>query len=260
MFNILLSIFFLVQAGIPALHSIGTGEGDVLPFIRPLDFITPALHLPDEFFLVPADLHGLGHIVHQPELPALALCGDPVLPAAHALTAFFIGRQDRQAMLPAQFIADGTELLQSVGILPQLPAVYETDGVDHKMGVDVFGIAVGGYLHLMSGPGLHGELSGDGMGLLVGDILPGREGLDILIEVDAVQLAVGILGGEELRDGIQSITTDAADIPLSSDMIHSLTFLQAVPHDTDHGTGMLPGFLDVSYGRHCPPPMRRSAS
>ena len=153
-------------------------------------------------------------------------------------------------MLPAQLIADGTELLQRAGILPQLPSIHEADGVDNKMGVDVFGIAVGGHLHLMSGPGFHGELSGDGVGLLIGDILPGREGLDILIEVDAVQLAVGILGGEELRDGVQSVTADAADIPLPGQLIHGLALLQAVPHDTDHGTGMLPGFLDVSYGRH----------
>ena len=250
MFDILLSVFFLVQARIPALHSIGTGEGDVLPFIRPLDFIAPAFHLPDEFFLVPADLHGLGHIVHQSELPTLALCGDPVLPAAHPLAAFFIGRQDGQAMLPAQFVTDGTELLQRVGILPQLSAIHKTDRVDHKMGVDVFGIAVGGHLHLMSGPGFHGELSGNVVRLLIGDVLPGREGLDILIEVDAVQFAVGILGGEELRDGIQSVAANAADIPLSGDLIHSLAFLQAVPHDTDHGTGMLPGFLDVGYCRH----------
>ena len=111
MFNMLLPIFFLVQATVPALHSIGTGEGDVLPLIRPLDFITPALHLPDEFFLVPADLHGLGHIVHQPELPTLALGGDSVFPAAHPLATFFVGWQDGHAMLPAQFIADGTELL-----------------------------------------------------------------------------------------------------------------------------------------------------
>ena len=153
-------------------------------------------------------------------------------------------------MLPAQFIADGTELLQSTGILPQLSAIHEADGVDHKMGVDMFGIAVGGHLHLMSGPGFHGELSGNVVRLLIGDILPGREGLDILIEVDAVQFAVGILGGKELRDGIHSVTADAAHIPLPSDLIHSLTFLQAVPHDTDHGAGMLPGFLDVGYGRH----------
>ena len=128
-------------------------------------------------------------------------------------------------MLPAQLIADGTELLQSVGILPQLSAVHETDGVDHKMGVDVFGIAVGGHLHLMSGPGFHGEFSGDGMSFLVGDIFPGREGLDILIEVDAVQFAVGILGGEKLRDGIQSVAADTADIPLPGELVHGLALL-----------------------------------
>ena len=256
----LLPIFFLVQATVPALHSIGTGEGDVLPILRPLDFIAPALHLPNKFFLVPADLHCLGHIVHQPELPALTLGRNPVLPAAHPLAAFFIGRQDGQAMRPAQFIADGTELLQSVGILPQLSAIHEADGVNHKMGVDVFGIAVGGHLHLMSGPGFHGELSGNVVRLLVGDVLPGREGLDILIEVDAVQFAVGILGGKELRDGVQTVTADAADIPLPGKLIYRLAFLQAVPHDADHGAGMLPGFPDVGHGCHWLPPMRRSAS
>ena len=153
-------------------------------------------------------------------------------------------------MFPAQLIADGTELFQGAGILPQLSAIYKTDRVDYEVGVDVFGIAVGGHLHLMSGPCFHGELSGNVVSLLIGDILLGREGLDILIEVDAVQFAVGILGGKELRDGIHSVTANAADIPLPGQLIHGLALLQAVPHDTDHGTGMLPGFLDVSYGRH----------
>ena len=93
------------------------------------------------------------------------------------------------------------------------------------MGVDVFGIAVGGHLHLMSGPGFHGELSGNVVRLFVGDVLPGREGLDILIEIDAFQLAVSIFGGEELRDGVQSVTADAADIPLPGHSIHRLALL-----------------------------------
>ena len=248
-----------MQTVIPALHSIGTGEGDVLLLSRPLDFIAPALHLPDEFFLTPADLHGLGHIVHQSELPALALGGDAVLPVAHALAAFFIGRQDGQAMFPAQLIADGTELLQSAGVLPQLPSIHEADGVDDEVGVDVLGIAMGGHLHLMSGPGFHSELSGNLMGFLIGDVLPGREGLHILIEVDAVQFAVGILGGEELRDGVQSVTADATDIPLPGHLIYRLGFLEAVAHDADHGAGVLPGFFDIGHGRHRLPPMRTSS-
>lgn len=250
MFDILLSIFFLVQARIPALHSIGTGEGDVLPFIRPLDFIAPAFHLPDKFFLVPADLHSLGHIVHQPELPALALSGNPVLPAVNAFAAFFIGWKNRHAMFPAQIITDSPELSKCTGILPEFPSVNMADGVDYKVGVDVLGITVGGHQHLMSRPSLRCKRSGDGMGLAIGDILSGGEGLDILIEVDAIHFAVGMLGGEELRDGIQSVAADAADIPLSGQPIHRFDFLQAVPHDAHHSTGMLPGFLDVSYGRH----------
>ena len=100
-----------MQAVISALHSVGTGVGDVLPIIRPLDFIAPAVHLPDEIFPAAAGFHRLGHIVHQTELPALTLGGDAVLPAAYALAAFSVGWQDGQTMLPAQLIADGTELL-----------------------------------------------------------------------------------------------------------------------------------------------------
>jgi len=128
-------------------------------------------------------------------------------------------------MFPAQLIADGTELFQGAGILPQLSAICKTDRVDYEVGVDVFGIAVGGHLHLMSGPCFHGELSGDVVGPFIRDVLPGREGLDILIEVDAVQFAVGILGSEELRDGVQSVTADAADIPLPGELIHGFAFL-----------------------------------
>ena len=153
-------------------------------------------------------------------------------------------------MHPAQLIADGTELLQSAGVLPQLPSVHEAHRVNNKMGVDVFGIAVRSHLHLMTGPCFHGELPGDLMCLLIGDVLPGREGLDILIEVDAVQFAVGIFGGKELRDGVQSVTADATDIPLPGQLVYRFGFLQAVSHDTDHCTGMLPGFLDISHGRH----------
>ena len=100
-----------MQAAIPALHSVGAGVGDVLPIIRPLDFIAPAVHLPDEIFLAAADFHRLCHIVHQTELPALTLGSNTVPPAAHAIAAFLIRRQDRKPMGQTQLVADGTELL-----------------------------------------------------------------------------------------------------------------------------------------------------
>ena len=153
-------------------------------------------------------------------------------------------------MLTAQLVADGTELLQGAGVLPQLPPIHKTDRVDDKVGVDVFGITMSGDLDFVTGPGFHGELSGDLMGFLIGDILSGREGLDVLVEVDAIQFAVGILCCQELRDGVQSVTADAADIPLTGLLIHRLGFLKAVAHDADHGAGVLPGFFDIGHGRH----------
>ena len=214
-----------MQAVVPALHSIGTGVGDVLPLIRPLDFIAPVLHLPDEIFLAAADFHCLGHIVHQPELPALTFLRRTVFPAAHTLAAFLIGRQNGKPVRKTQLVTDGTELFECTGVLPQFVTIHKADGVDHEVGEDVLGIAVGGYLDFVTGPGFHGELSGNLMCLSVRDVFSGREGLDILIEVDAVQFAVGILGCQELRDGVQSVTADAADIPLPGQLIHGFAFL-----------------------------------
>ena len=128
-------------------------------------------------------------------------------------------------MRHADIITDHPQELQGIGVLPQLVTIHKADGVDNEVGVDVVGVAVGGHLHLMSGPGTGGELSGDGMGLLMGDILLGREGLDVLIEVDAIQLAVGIFGSQELCDGIHSVTADSADILMPGQSIHSLAFL-----------------------------------
>jgi len=122
-------------------------------------------------------------------------------------------------------ITDHPQELQGVGVLPQLVTIHKADGVDNEVGVDVVGVAVSGHLHFMSGPGTGGKLSGDGVGLLMGDVLLGRERLDVLIEVDPIQLAVGIFGSQELRDGIHSVTADATYILVPGQSIHSLAFL-----------------------------------
>ena len=133
----------------------------------------------------------------------------------------------------AQLVTDGSEVHQRVGILPQLPSVLEADGVNDKMGVDVFGITVGGHLHLMPGPCLHGELPCNVMGFLIADVLSGRKGLDILIEVDA------------------------ADKSLTGLPVEGLVLYHAVAHDTSHGTDVLPGFFDVGHGCHGAPRLIR---
>ena len=105
----------------------------------------------------------------------------------------------------ADFVADLPELAEGVGVLAELPACLEADGIDDEVGVDMPGIAVGGHLHLMPRPGLCRKLQPNGMGLGIGDVLPGGEGLDILVKVDAVQLVVGGLGGEKFREGILAV-------------------------------------------------------
>ena len=156
-----------------------------------------------------------------------------------------------------QFIADGSQLLQCTGILPQFSPILIADGVDNKVGVDVSGITVGGHLHLMPGPCLHSKLSGNVMGFLIADVLSGRKGLDILIEVDAVQFAMGSLGGFKLQNGIHPITVDAADKSLTGLPIEGFVLSHAVAHDPTHSTNVLPGFFDVCHGCHGAPRLIR---
>ena len=99
----------MVQTASSALSSVGTGEGDVLPFLRPPDFVAPALHKDDEVLLAPALLHGVTDVVHQTELPALALMCSPPFSGGHLLTAALVLRQDTESVSLADFIADLTQ-------------------------------------------------------------------------------------------------------------------------------------------------------
>lgn len=160
-------------------------------------------------------------------------------------------------MFLADLVTDAAKLAQGIGILPQLSSVHEADGVDHEMGMDVLGIAVGGYLYLISRPRFLSELPCYLVSLLGCDILPGMKGLNVLVEVDAVQFVVGSLRCQKFRDGIAAIAIDTADQSLSRLFIHRLLILGTVFHNRSHGTEMLLLFLDVSYRcHHLPRPMR----
>ena len=163
-------------------------------------------------------------------------------------------------MCHADLVADLPELAEGVGILAELPACLKADGIDDEVGVDMPGIAVGGHLHLMPRPGLRRKLQPDGMGLGIGDVLPGREGLDILVKVDAVQLVVGGLGGEKFREGILSAAVQPGHIPAPGFGVGGFVHPLTVAHDGFHGTDMLLGFPDVGHSRHLLPPMRTSSS
>ncbi len=159
-------------------------------------------------------------------------------------------------MRHADIVTDHPQELQGIWVLMKLQSCLEVYGVDDEVTVDMVGIAVGGDENFRTGPGTGGELQGDFMCLLVRDVLRGREGLDILVEVDAAYFSVGGLGRFELQNGIHSIAVDTADKPLARSLVPGLVLSHAVPHDIPHGTEMLLLLRDKSYGSYAASPPR----
>ena len=69
--------------------------------------------------------------------------GGTVFPCGKFSTALLIGLQDAQVMLFADLVTDSAKLAQGVGILAELLPVNKADRVDHEVGMDMLGIAVG---------------------------------------------------------------------------------------------------------------------
>ncbi len=109
-----------MQAASSALFSVGTGEGNVLPFLCPLDFVSLPFHEKDEIIFIQTFLHGVPNVVHQPELPTLALLRRSVLTGGHLLAAAFILGQDTETMCLADVVTDQPQKFQRVGILVKL--------------------------------------------------------------------------------------------------------------------------------------------
>ena len=163
-------------------------------------------------------------------------------------------------MLHTDFVADLPELPQSGRGLAELHPSFKADEVDHKVGMDVLGIAVGGHLYLMPRPSLGGKFQTDLVSLLIGDLFFWGKGLHILVEIDAVQLVIGSLGGEKFREGIGAVAVQSGHIADTCFRVGGLVFPLAVPHHRFHSTDVLLGFLDVGYSCQPLPPMRTISS
>ena len=163
-------------------------------------------------------------------------------------------------MLHTDLVADLPELPQSGGCLAELHSRFEADGVDHEMGVDMLGIAVGGYLHLMPRPSLGCKFQTDLVSLLISDLLLGRKGLHILVKIDTVHLVISGLGSQKFQEGIRAVTVQSGHVSDAGFRVGGLILPLAVPHHHLHGTDVLLGFLDVGYSCQLFPPMRISSS
>jgi len=164
-------------------------------------------------------------------------------------------------MSKAYFITQFSELFQGCGILAQLLPGFIGNGVDDEVRMDMCRIAVSSDLNLMTGPCLLRKLLCNLVGLCRGQLLSGRERLNVLIEVDAVQFTMSCLCRKKFCDCISAIAVDTADQVPPGLLIPNLFRLHAVAHHCSHGTHRLGAFLDVGQGRHLsPPPMRQSCS
>ncbi len=117
--------------------------------------------------------HGFPDVEHEPEFPALPLPGGTVFPVAHFPSAPLIGGQNGEFVFHADLVTDLPELPQGGGCLAELHPGFKAYRVDHEVGMDVLGIAVGGHLHLMPRPGLGCKFQPDCVGLFIGDVLVG---------------------------------------------------------------------------------------
>lgn len=163
-------------------------------------------------------------------------------------------------MFHTNLVTDLPELPKSGGGLVELHPGFKIDGVDHEVGMDMLGIAMSGHLYLMPRPGFGGKLQTDGVCLLVADILPGRKGLNVLVEIDAVQLVIGGLSGQKFCEGVDTVAVQPGHISDACFGVSGLVLPLAIPHHSFHSTDMLLSFLDVGYSCHPLPPMRISSS
>ena len=163
-------------------------------------------------------------------------------------------------MFHTNLVADLPELPQSGGSLAELHPGFEADGVDHKVGMDMLGIAVGGHLHLMPRPSLSCKLQTDLVSLLIGDLFFGRKGLHILVKIDSIHLVISGLGCQKFCEGIGTVAVQPSYISNPGFRVGGLILPLAVSHHCLHGTDMLFGFLDVGYSCQPLPPMWTSSS
>ena len=248
-----------MQTVSPALFSVGTDERDLRPCIGPDHFVALALHKSDEVLFVSALFHRLPDVVHQLELPALALLRRTPFPRGQLGTAALVWFQYIQAVGHAHLVAHHAKLLQRIGRLAQLQPSLEADRVEYEMRMDVVGITMGGHQNFRPRPCAGGKLQCDFMGLARRDVFLWREGLHILIEIRAVHFLKCRLGRLELHNGIHAAAVDAADkIPLR-ELVPGLVIPHTVFHDRPHGADALFGFPDISHGRRGTSPLSDAA-
>lgn len=127
------------------------------------------------------------------------------------------------------------------------------DGVDHEVGVEVICIDVRCHQDFTAWEEPLRHLQRDLVGLRRGDVLLGREGLNVLVEEGPAGFAVQIFGDHKGLLCQFGRAVDAGEI-VSAICTQRLLILGHVADDACHGPSRLLGLLNEAARRHGIPP------
>ena len=144
-FHILLQIFVTEQQTVPTLPATRRGIGDILSGLFPANLVALALHQRNELLAVGSVAHTVIDDIHELQFFALATGGRVILADGHRLGLLFLvrGVEHRERKLHADLIVALPQFLELLLCDVQFLSRIKVDGVDEKVGMNVFPVCVG---------------------------------------------------------------------------------------------------------------------
>ena len=193
--------------------------------------------------------------IHELQFFALATDGGVILADGHRLGLLFLvrGVEHRERKLHTDLIVALPQFLELLLCHVQLPACIEVDGVDEKVGMDVFPVCMGAdqnFIPLIVLSQLQRRrMSGDRI-----DRFAFRKALHHVVEQHAVGFVMQPLGGHEVCVDRFRLAVDTCNQLPPIEL--SFLILHGVPHHGSHTSGGLaPLVVGEADDRHFSPPL-----
>ena len=193
--------------------------------------------------------------IHELQFFALATDGGVILADGHCLSLLFPvrGFKHRERKLHADLIVALPQFLELLLCDVQFLSGIEVDGVDEKVGMNVFPVCVGAdqnFIPLIVLSQLQCRcMSGDRI-----DCFAFREALHHVVEQHAVGFVMQPLGGHEVRVDRFRLAVDACDQLLTVTL--GFLVLHGVLHHGSHASGGLSSLVvSEADDRHFSPPL-----
>ena len=146
-------------------------------------------------------------------------------------------------MLLTNLITDLPHCLQSSRGKVKLFPCIGSDGIHHKVGVNMRGVDVSGYQHFTARKETFCQLQCDLVRFCWGNLLLRREGLDILVEEYPLGLTIQVFCCHEALECQIRCTVDSCEVT-NAILVRNFLFLRHIPQDTVHSSDGLLSFAD----------------